>query len=104
MRAGYDTVLGQLIIIDHGNGIETHYGYNSALFVSEGEHILKGQHIAHQAAGAVHPMRGCLCSEEGARSAIPSTPAVALVDTAFGGRIRMTQRANGADVQKGAAL
>ena len=30
-----DTVLGQLIIIDHGNGIETHYGYNSALFVSE---------------------------------------------------------------------
>ena len=58
VRAGYDTLLGQLIIIDHGNGIETHYGYNSALFVSEGEHILKGQHIAHSGRGGRAPYEG----------------------------------------------
>jgi len=58
VRAGYDTVLGQLIVIDHGNGIETHYGYNSALFVSEGDHILKGQHIAHSGRGVRAPYEG----------------------------------------------
>ena len=58
VRAGYNTVLGQLIVIDHGNGIETHYGYNSALFVSEGDHILKGQHIAHSGRGGRAPYEG----------------------------------------------
>ena len=58
VRAGYDTVLGQLIVIDHGNGIETYYGYNSALFVSEGDHILKGQHIAHSGRGGGAPYEG----------------------------------------------
>ena len=58
VRAGYDTALGQLIVIDHGNGIETHYGYNSALFVFEGDHILKGQHIAHSGRGGGAPYEG----------------------------------------------
>lgn len=58
VRAGYDTVLGQLIVIDHGNGIETHYGYNRALFVSEGDHVLKGQHIAHSGCGGGAPYEG----------------------------------------------
>lgn len=58
VRAGYDTVLGEFIVIDHGNGIETHYGYNSTLFVSEGEHILKGQHIALSGRGGRAPYEG----------------------------------------------
>ncbi len=45
-RAGYDERLGQLVVIDHGNGLETHYGYNSHLLVMEGEYVLKGQSIA----------------------------------------------------------
>lgn len=45
-RAGYDERLGQLLVIDHGNGIETYYGYNSHLLVGEGEYVLKGQSIA----------------------------------------------------------
>jgi murein DD-endopeptidase MepM/ murein hydrolase activator NlpD len=44
--AGYDERLGQLLVIDHGNGIETYYGYNSHLLVSKGEYVLKGQSIA----------------------------------------------------------
>ncbi|MGY8824740.1 MAG: murein hydrolase activator EnvC family protein [Candidatus Latescibacterota bacterium] len=45
-RAGYDERLGQMLVIDHGNGIETYYGYNSYLMVAEGEYVLKGQSIA----------------------------------------------------------
>jgi len=45
-RSGYDEDLGQLLVIDHGNGIETYYGYNSHLLVVEGEYVLKGQSIA----------------------------------------------------------
>jgi len=37
---------GNLIKLDHGRGIETRYGHLSAILVSAGQHILRGQLIA----------------------------------------------------------
>ncbi len=38
--------LGNLVIIDHGEGIETYYGHNSKNLVSKGDKVFKGQTIA----------------------------------------------------------
>ena len=37
---------GNLVIIDHENGIQTYYAHNSALLVSVGDRVFQGQHIA----------------------------------------------------------
>ena len=37
---------GYLVIISHGNGIQTYYGHNSKLYVSEGQTVSQGQVIA----------------------------------------------------------
>lgn len=37
---------GNLVIISHGNGIETYYGHNSELYVSPGETVSQGQIIS----------------------------------------------------------
>src|SRR5205085_9922462 len=39
--AGY----GNLVKIDHGRGIETRYGHMSAILVSAGQHVVRGQQI-----------------------------------------------------------
>ena len=44
--AGYMGGYGNLVIIDHENGIQTYYGHNSALIVSRGDKVFQGQHIA----------------------------------------------------------
>jgi murein DD-endopeptidase MepM/ murein hydrolase activator NlpD len=44
--AGWMSGYGYLVRINHGNGYETYYGHNSALTVSVGEHVYKGQQIA----------------------------------------------------------
>ena len=44
--AGWDEYLGNLVIIDHGNGHETLYGHNGKLLVEEGDNLLKGDVIA----------------------------------------------------------
>ena len=44
--AGYNGSLGYYITIDHGNGFKTIYGHNSALYVSRGDKVYKGQKIA----------------------------------------------------------
>lgn len=36
---------GNLVIIDHGNGIETYYGHNSKLYVTEGQKVTQGEVI-----------------------------------------------------------
>ena len=41
-RGGY----GNLVIINHGGGIETYYAHNSAITVSVGQQVEKGQQIA----------------------------------------------------------
>ncbi len=37
---------GNLVIIDHGNGMQTYYGHNSSLVVKKGDKVFQGQHIA----------------------------------------------------------
>ncbi len=44
--AGTDRDLGNLVVIDHGNGWETHYGHNESLLVGYGATVRKGQPVA----------------------------------------------------------
>ena len=46
MQAGYDEHLGYVVMLDHGNGLLTQYGYNAHLLVDVGDYVLKGQSIA----------------------------------------------------------
>ncbi|MGR6837276.1 peptidoglycan DD-metalloendopeptidase family protein [Syntrophomonas erecta] len=44
--AGWKPVFGKTIVIDHGRGMQTLYGHNSELLVSEGDQVHKGDMIA----------------------------------------------------------
>jgi len=44
--AGWQGVYGKMIVIDHGSGFVTKYGHNSALLVTEGTRVKKGEPIA----------------------------------------------------------
>ena len=46
VRAGYDERLGFVVVLDHGNGLRTEYGYNTSLLVAVGDYVLKGQSIS----------------------------------------------------------
>ncbi|WP_434511965.1 M23 family metallopeptidase [Desulfitobacterium sp. AusDCA] len=45
--AGWDSVYGRKVEIDHGNGIVTFYGHNSRLNVNAGDTVQKGDIIAY---------------------------------------------------------
>ena len=44
--AGYDDSYGYHVRIDHGDGWETHYAHCSAIYVSAGQRVQKGESIA----------------------------------------------------------
>ena len=44
-QAGWVNGYGYLVEIDHGNGIKTRYGHNSAILVSVGDQVVQGQTI-----------------------------------------------------------
>ncbi len=44
--AGWDSVFGRCILIDHGLGLVSRYGHNSVLLVKQGDEVEKGQVIA----------------------------------------------------------
>lgn len=44
--AGYKGSYGNLLVITHGNGVQTYYGHCSRLYVSAGENVSQGQTIA----------------------------------------------------------
>ena len=44
--SGYKGSLGYLIIINHGNGVETYYGHCSKLYYQAGTYVQQGQAIA----------------------------------------------------------
>ncbi|HWI65638.1 MAG TPA: peptidoglycan DD-metalloendopeptidase family protein [Symbiobacteriaceae bacterium] len=45
--AGWNDAYGNLVVIDHGNGIASWYGHSSKLLVSEGQAVTKGQQISN---------------------------------------------------------
>ena len=47
VQSGWSGGYGNLVQIDHGNGIATMYGHNSQLVVSDGQQVRKGQIIAY---------------------------------------------------------
>ena len=46
IHAGWQGGYGNLVIIDHENGIQTYYAHNSAILVNRGDKVFQGQHIA----------------------------------------------------------
>ena len=46
-QSGWSGGYGNIVQIDHGNGIETIYGHNSSLLVSAGQSVKKGQIISY---------------------------------------------------------
>lgn len=46
VAADYSASMGNYIMIDHGDGLYTVYMHASALYVSEGDVVVKGEHIA----------------------------------------------------------
>ena len=44
--SGWESGYGYLVIIDHGNGVETYYGHCSKLYVSKGQQVNAGDKIA----------------------------------------------------------
>lgn len=43
---GREKAMGNYVIVEHGNGVETLYGHNSRNFVKEGDVVRRGQKIA----------------------------------------------------------
>lgn len=60
--AGWKGSYGKLVIITHDNGVQTYYGHNSALLVSAGQKVYKGQQIAK--AGSTGRSTGTHCHFE----------------------------------------
>lgn len=44
--AGYDSIYGRLVIVDHGYGITTKYAHNSRLLVKQGDVVSRGDKVA----------------------------------------------------------
>lgn len=44
--AGWNSIYGKMVIIEHGYGFKSKYGHNSALLVAKGDTVEKGQVIA----------------------------------------------------------
>lgn len=47
VKSGWEAGYGNIVQLDHGNGIETIYGHNSQLVVTTGQSVKKGQLIAY---------------------------------------------------------
>jgi murein DD-endopeptidase MepM/ murein hydrolase activator NlpD len=45
--AGWESGFGNLVVIDHGDGVETYYAHNSEVLVGEGEYVDAGGRIAN---------------------------------------------------------
>ena len=43
--AGYKGSYGNLIVVDHANGVQTYYGHSSKIYVSAGESVSQGETI-----------------------------------------------------------
>lgn len=46
VKATYDTVFGQVVVVDHGGGYQSLYAHNSRVYVTVGQSVGQGQVIA----------------------------------------------------------
>lgn len=53
---GEDSEIGKFVLIDHGKGIETKYGYLNEISVTKGEQVQKGQVIAKSGKSIKNPV------------------------------------------------
>lgn len=70
--AGWISGYGNAVIIDHGNGMQTLYGHNQSLNVSEGQSVSKGDVIAY--AGSTGNSTGPHCHFEVRNNGSPVDP------------------------------
>ncbi|SHN45507.1 M23 family metallopeptidase [Cryptosporangium aurantiacum] len=78
IRSGWYGGYGQIVIIDHGDGITTRYGHNSELTVSVGDHVEAGDLIAK--VGSTGASTGPHCHFEVRIDDVPSDPLAWLED------------------------
>lgn len=70
--ARYSGGYGNLVIISHGNGIQTYYGHNSKFYVTEGQEVEQGDPIA--AMGSTGISTGPHCHFEIRINGVPQNP------------------------------
>jgi murein DD-endopeptidase MepM/ murein hydrolase activator NlpD len=70
--AGIKPGYGKVVIIDHGNGLETAFAHNSRFYVKDGIHVHRGQRIA--AVGDSGHSTGPHCHYEVRASGLPVDP------------------------------
>jgi murein DD-endopeptidase MepM/ murein hydrolase activator NlpD len=63
---------GNLVIIDHGNGLQSYYGHNSQLIVKKGQSVSAGQLIAK--VGSTGDSTGPHCHFEVRKNGTPVNP------------------------------
>ena len=69
---GWEGGYGDLVVIDHKNGIKSYYGHNSKLLVISGQQVKKGQHISD--VGNTGDATGPHCHFEIRKNNIPIDP------------------------------
>jgi murein DD-endopeptidase MepM/ murein hydrolase activator NlpD len=74
VRSGY----GKLVVLDHGNGLETRYAHNSRFFVNAGDRVHRGQKLA--AVGNTGHSTGPHCHYEVHANGVPVDPCVYILD------------------------
>lgn len=72
MYAGWISGYGNTVILDHGGGIQTLYGHNTSVAVSEGQSVSKGEVIAY--AGSTGNSTGPHCHFEVEVNGTPVDP------------------------------
>jgi murein DD-endopeptidase MepM/ murein hydrolase activator NlpD len=72
IRAGWYGGYGQIVIIDHGDGVTTRYGHNSELLVSVGDHVEAGDPISK--VGSTGQSTGPHCHFEVRIDDVPEDP------------------------------
>lgn len=76
--AGVKPGYGKIVIIDHGNGIETRFAHSSRLYVQAGERVKRGQRIA--AVGNTGHSTGPHCHYEVHANGLPVDPCWYVLD------------------------
>ena len=76
--AGVKPGYGKMVILDHGNGIETRYAHNSNSYIQAGDRVKRGQKIA--AVGSSGHSTGPHCHYEVHASGLPVDPCWYILD------------------------